>query len=77
MVKYLVLRNGVQNYAQRGCKQTLHTGIQDWERIYLTEGAEGFAIERLRRFFGKCRRAADCHHKRLASDAREKSPSEP
>ena len=23
-----------------------HHRIQDWERIYLTEGAEGFAVER-------------------------------
>ena len=31
-----------------------HHSIQDWERIYLTEGAEGFAIER-RGGGSKCR----------------------
>ena len=30
----------------RGFEVNSHRRIQDWERIYLTEGPEGFAIER-------------------------------
>ena len=41
-----------------------HHSIQDWERIYLTEGAEGFAIER-RGGGSKCR------HRQLPQKAEE------
>ncbi len=37
-----------------------HHCIQDWERIYLTEGAEGFAVERrgqgVKDVHGNCRK---------------------
>ena len=36
------------NYSEtaRKFEANSHRRIQDWERIYLTEGSEGFAIER-------------------------------
>ena len=36
------------NYSEtvRRFEANSHRRIQDWERIYLTEGSEGFAIER-------------------------------
>ena len=42
MIYYLT--NGVILYAKGRTEQTVYTGVQ--ERIYLTEGPEGFAVER-------------------------------
>ena len=42
-----------------------HRRIQDWERIYLTEGPEGFAIER------RGRRSKDRPPKQLPKEVKE------